>query len=127
MQRTKIEKYINEKFDCLQEHPWADDPDSTTFKHSNNKKWFALIMKIPYNRLNINNDELVDVINLKNIPEIIGGLRKINGIFPAYHMNKEYWISVLLDGTVEIEQIQELIDLSYELTRTKTKRKDMKA
>lgn len=124
MQRQEIEEYINENYDCKEEHPWNDTPEFATFKHSNNKKWFALIMNIPYNRLKINKEELVDVINLKNIPELIGGLRQINGIFPAYHMNKEHWITVLLDGTVNTKQIKELIDMSYELTRNK--RKDMK-
>lgn len=47
---------------------------------------------------------------------MIGGLRKEQGIYPTYHMNKEYWISILLDGTISKEKIQELIDESYELT-----------
>lgn len=126
MQRQEIEKYINENYDCMEEHPWNDTPNFATFKHSDNKKWFALIMDIPYDRLKINKDGYVDVINLKNIPEFIGGLRQINGIFPAYHMNKEHWISVILDGTLDVKKIKELIDLSYEITRTKTKRKETK-
>lgn len=123
MQRQKIEKYINENYDCIQEYPWSEYPEFATFKHSNNKKWFALMMNIPYRKLEIDKEQLVDVINLKNDPELIGGLRRIKGIFPAYHMNKEHWITVLLDETVEIKQIQELIDISYELTRTKRKDK----
>ena len=117
--REEIEKYINENYDILQEHPWKDNPNDTTFKHKNNKKWFALIMDVPFQRLKINKDGIVDIINLKNIPEIIGGLRKEKGILPAYHMNKEHWITVLLDGTVPKEKICELIDLSYDLTEKK--------
>ena len=60
---------------------------------------------------------MVDVINLKNLPEMIGSLRKESGILPAYHMNKEHWITLLLDGTVEKKKICDLIDISYELTR----------
>lgn len=51
---------------------------------------------------------------------MIGGLRKEEGILPAYHMNKEHWITVLLDGTVEKEEICNLIDISFELTIKKT-------
>ncbi len=116
-QREKIEKYINKTYKPLQEYPWRDDPNSTTFKHIENKKWFALIMEISYGKLNIEKEGKVNIINLKNIPEIIGGLRKRAGILPAYHMNKEHWITVLLDGTVEIKEICELIDISYELTK----------
>lgn len=116
-QRAQIEQYINKKYKPLQEYPWQETPNHTTFKHMNNKKWFALIMDVPYIKLNINKEGCVDVINLKNIPELIGGLRKKEGILPAYHMNKEHWISVLLDDTVEIKDIFELIDVSYELTK----------
>lgn len=117
--REEIEKYINENYDILQEYPWDKYPSDTTFKHKSNKKWFALIMDVQYKKLNIEKEGKVAVINLKNIPEIIGSLRKQQGILPAYHMNKEYWITVLLDGTVPKAKICELIDLSYELTRKK--------
>lgn len=121
--REEIEKYINENYDILQEYPWSDCPNYTTFKHKNNLKWFALIMDVPYEKLNIDKKGIVNVINLKNVPEMIGGLRKDDGILPAYHMNKEHWITVLLDGTVSKQKICDLIDISFDLTgRVKAKR-----
>ena len=95
--REEIEKYINENYDILQEYPWDKFPNDTTFKHKNNKKWFALIMNVSYEKLKINKE----------------------GILPAYHMSKEHWITILLDGTVSKEKICELIDISYELTNNK--------
>ncbi len=115
--RKEIEKYINDTYEVFQEYSWDDSPNCTTFKHPDNMKWFGLIMDIPYRRLNIDKDGIVDVINLKHIPEMIGGLRKEEGIFPAYHMNKEHWITVLLDGTVEMKKVCNLIDISYDLTK----------
>ena len=117
--REEIEKYINENYNTLQEYPWEKYPNYTTFKHINNKKWFALIADVPFEKLKIKKEGIVDVINLKNIPELIGSLRKENGILPAYHMNKEHWITVLLDGTVTKQKICDLIDISYDLTNTK--------
>ncbi len=38
------------------------------------------------------------------------------GVFPAYHMSKTHWISVLLDGSVDKDKIKWLLDLSFELT-----------
>ncbi len=114
--RNEIEEYINNNYDVIQEYPWEEFPEFTTFKHKNNKKWFALIMNISFDKLKIDKEGNVNVINLKNIPELIGGLRKEDGIFPAYHMNKEHWITVLLDGTISKQKICELIDLSYDLT-----------
>ena len=114
--KDEIEKYINENYDILQEHPWEKYPEDTTFKHKNNKKWFALVMIVPYEKLHIEKEGSVYVINLKNIPDMLGGLLQTEGILPAYHMNKEHWISVLLDGTVSKEKICDLIDISYDLT-----------
>ncbi len=116
MMKKEIVKYINKKYDPLEEHPWEEYPEFITFKHKENNKWFALIMDVPYEKLHIKKQGLSSVINLKNLPEIIGGLRKENGILPAYHMNKEHWITVLLDGTVSKQRICDLIDISYDLT-----------
>ena len=117
--RQEIEKYINDNYDVLQEYPWNDYPEDTTFKHTDNKKWFGLIMVIPYDRLKINKTGTVDVLNVKCVPEMIGSLRQEDGILPAYHMNKEHWITILLDGTVPMHKIFDLIDLSYDLTSKK--------
>lgn len=113
----EIEGYINENYDTLQEYPWDKYPNYTTFKHKDNKKWFALIMDVPYEKLNIEKEGTVNVINLKNVPEMIGSLRKDKSILPAYHMNKDHWITILLDGTVQKQKIYDLIDISYDLTR----------
>ncbi len=121
--REEIEKYINENYDNLQEYPWDDAPTYSTFKHKDNKKWFALIMNVPFKYLKIEKDENVDVINLKNYPEIIGSLRMEEGILQAYHMNKEHWITVLLDGTVSKQKVCDLIDMSFEITGQKKKGK----
>ena len=48
--REEIEKYINEQYDTLQEYPWNEYPNFTTFKHKNNKKWFALIMDVTFEK-----------------------------------------------------------------------------
>ena len=114
--RKEIENYIIENYNALQEYPWEKYPNFTTFKHINNKKWFALIADVSYKKLQIEKEGIVNIINLKNLPEIIGSLRKEDGILPAYHMNKEHWITILLDGTVSKQKICDLIDISYELT-----------
>ena len=87
------------------------------------RKWFGLIMNIPLAKLTGDDDREVDVINLKVDPMLAGSLRMERGIFPAWHMNKAQWISVLLDGTVNYDKVIDLIDMSYELTLPKRKRR----
>jgi predicted DNA-binding protein (MmcQ/YjbR family) len=83
-------------------------------------------MDLPKSKFGIPNDDIVDVMNLKCDPVLIGSLLKDEGIFPAYHMSKGNWISVMLDGSVDEEKIKFLIDMSFCLTDKKHKRNEEK-
>ena len=61
----------------------------------------------------------MDVVNVKSDPLLIGSLRQQSGFFPAYHMNKDSWISIALDGSVPADTIMNLVDISYQLTKKK--------
>lgn len=66
---------------------------------------------------------MIDVVNLKADPGFIAFMAGQEGILPAYHMNKNHWITVLLDGSVSLEDLKLYIDKSYQLvTDTPTKR-----
>ncbi len=121
MNRKQLEEYVSETYAVVIDYPWEKYPNYEVFRHSNNKKWFALIMDIPKNKLGLVGDEIVDVVNFKCDPNLIGSLRRENGLFPAYHMNKDNWITVVLGKTVEDEKIKILADMSYELTGKKKK------
>lgn len=73
-------------------------------------------MRVPKSKFGIKSDNAVDILNLKSDPILIGSLRLKYGFFPAYHMNKEKWITIFLDGTVPKNEICDLLDLSYDLT-----------
>ncbi len=122
LDRKNLDKYITETYGTVAEFPWMKYSDHAVYRHSSNNKWFALIMDIPKSRLGLESDDIVNVVNLKNDPIMIGSLQKDDGIFPGYHMNKSYWITVLLDGTVDDEKLKWLLDISFQLTN-KSKQK----
>ena len=74
-------------------------------------------MEVKKSVLGFDDQQIVDILNVKCYPEIIGDLRLSKGFYPAYHMNKEHWLTILLDDCVDMKQIKELIDISYELTK----------
>lgn len=123
MTRTELAQYILETYSTEPDYPWLKSPTFAVFRQSSNRKWFALIMDIPRDKLGLPGTELLDIVNLKCDPLLIGSLRRMPGIFPAYHMNKESWISVALDGTVPEEQIKMLLDMSYTATKSTVCRK----
>lgn len=121
--KRKIERYIREKYGVEPEHPWGKYPENTTFKAWENDKWFALIMPVSKHALGLLGDGVVDVVNVKAQPEVISMIVSAAGYLPAYHMNKQHWLTVLLDGTVPVDQVFERIDESYALiTDNPTKR-----
>lgn len=122
MNSDQLKKYITEQYNSDEEHPWIKYPEYAVFRHKNNQKWFAVIMAVPKSKIGLHSDERIDIINVKCDPIMIGSLLNEDGFFPAYHMNKSYWITISLDESVDDEKIKWLIDLSYELTSSGKKR-----
>lgn len=122
MTRENIEKYMLETYGCAPDYPWLKYPGYAVYRHSDNRKWFAVVMDLSKRKLGIQKDEIVDAMNVKCDPVFLGSLLGQKGIFPAYHMNKCYWLTIALDGSVEKEQIKFLIDMSFDLTK-KSKKK----
>ncbi len=123
LNRGQLERYISEQYGSAPEHPWMKSPDNTVFRHYGNQKWFALMMRIPRSRLGLSGQEMLDVLNIKCDPLLIGSLLEEKGFFPAYHMSKAKWITVALDGSVADEKIKWLLDMSFEATGPKKKTK----
>ena len=123
MNREELEAYILNHYSTEPDYPWADTPRAAVFRHTGNRKWFALMMEVPREKLGLPGTEKLDIVNFKCDPILIASLRGENGIFPANHMNKASWITAALDGSVPAETIELLLDVSYELTKPKIRRK----
>ncbi|MGN0256119.1 MAG: MmcQ/YjbR family DNA-binding protein [Eubacterium sp.] len=119
MKRSDLESFILETYSADADHPWRSFPDYQVFRHSGNRKWFALIMDIPKEKLGLHGGELIDVVNLKCDSVMIGLLLDKPGFFPAYHMSRSHWITVALDGSVPDDEIKTLLDRSYQATLPK--------
>ncbi len=76
--------------------------------------------------MGLSGGELMDVMNVQVDPAMSGSLRQQAGIFPGYHMNKEKWITVALDGTIDMEQIAILLDISYQIAGRKGRKRGVR-
>lgn len=118
MNRKELIEYIQQNYNTTSEYLWNKYPNYAIFRHKSNSKWFAIIMNIPEIKLfdgGSNNE--IDVINLKVRPNLVGSLRLKKGVYPAYHMNKEHWISIQLNAEFDEDELKSLIFESYELTQ----------
>ena len=161
--REEIYRYMKKKYKAEPEFLWKRFPDYAVFRHQDNRKWFAIIMDVPAEKLGLpasygsgpavaetygggkageesgsadsfiaelglsgmirNVSSRVDVLNIK-LDDLF--LRDIllqkEGILPGYHLSRGNWISILLDGTVALPEILDLIDISFRTTASKKQR-----
>lgn len=117
--RQSVLDFAADRYGTEPDYPWASLPRYAVLRHGNNKKWYALIMDLPRERLGLGGEGNIDILNLKCDPVLIGSLRLEPGFLPAYHMNRTSWITILLDGTVESERIFPLLEMSFDLTASR--------
>ena len=116
-QTKRIMAFVQEKYGNQLEYLWEKSPDTAVLRHEDNQKWYAILMRIPWDRLDKGRDGLVEAVNLKH--DQVADLLSQNGIYPAFHMNKRYWISLPLDDTLTDEKVLELFERSWFLTSKK--------
>ena len=121
MNRKQLQEFIEETYGTDAEYPWVKYPRYMVFRHSDNQKWFALVMGISKEKLGLPDKTPIDVLDVKCEPLMLSALRSEPGIYPAYHMSKTSWITVALDGSVSEEKIKFLLDMSYDLTAKRKK------
>lgn len=114
MKREEIFEYVKKQYGTVPEYLWKESPESAVLRHSNGK-WYAVIMQVEKSRLGLEGDTKVDIIDVKCDPDMVGLLTQTYGFLPGYHMNKKYWITMLLDGTVSEAKILDFLDMSYDL------------
>lgn len=123
-QRERIMRYMQNTYGTEAEYLWADSPDSAVFRHPASRKWYAIMMRVLPERLGLSGKQALDVMNVKCSTIMIGSLLSTKGFLPAYHMNKNHWISIVLDNSVPDDQITPLLELSYDsvVPKRRTKR-----
>ena len=121
MTRQDIFEWCKKQYDVEPDYPWYDW--NAVLRHKDNRKWFGLVLEVKGNKLGMDTEKMVDLLNIKCDPMLIGSLLLQRGFFPAYHMNKDNWVSILLDAPENDEKIKSLLDMSYEMTKNRKKEK----
>ena len=120
----QIIRYVQLKYGDELEYLWEKTPNCAIWRRKDNQKWYGLITTICKNKLGSSSTEQVDIINLRidcnELEKIVDGIH----YFRAYHMNKKHWVSICLDGSVSLEDIQTRIEQSFQIASTNKKQLD---
>ena len=120
MTKQQFLEYCREAYGTKADYPFDEDSLTAVLRHGDNRKWYAIVMRVSRRKFGLDSDEVIDVVNLKLPIEMHGSFGASEGVYPAYHMNKLHWISVLLPDAPD-DVLSFLTNASFEATKSKIK------
>ena len=121
MTKQQFLEYCLNTYGTSPDYPFDEDFETAVLRHGDNRKWYAIVMRVSRLKFGMNSDEVIDVVNLKLPTEMFGSFSAADGVYPAYHMNKLHWISVLLPDAPD-DVVQFLVNVSFEATKAHKKK-----
>lgn len=115
-QANRLSYLIKGKYDNTPEFLWEKFPGFGVFRNSKSEKWYGLISQVDFSKLDKNKKGKIEILNIKLDKDKVIEYQNFDGFYPAYHMNKKSWITVVLDSKIPDSKLMELIDESYLLS-----------
>ena len=122
MTKQEFLEYCFSTYNTSPDYPFDEDFETAVLRHADNRKWYALVMRVSRRKFGLESDEVINVVNLKLPTEMFGSFGAADGVYPAYHMNKFHWISVLLPDAPD-HVVKFLVNASFEVTKDEKKRR----
>ena len=121
-QSSRLQDYVAKTYGGRLEYLWENSSKNGNlhagvFRHQDTKKWYGIFMTIDWSKFENGKTGQIEVLNVKN--NQVADLLKKAGIYPEFHMNKKYWLSLPLDDTLTDTELFSLLDKSFELTQKK--------
>lgn len=113
----RLIEYVSNTYGDELEFLWEKFSDNAIWRRKDNQKWYGALLTVKKDKLGLLSDERAEIIDLRAAAEDIDNLVDNEKFFRGYHMNKKHWITICLDGSVPLDEIQKMLDVSYELAR----------
>ncbi len=127
-QTNRLAQHLQTTYGDGYDHPFEKYPEISSYRYPQNRKWYALIMMVAREKLDLGNEtwskealeQKIEIINIKVSPKDLPQLLEISGIYPSYHMSKKSWVSLVLDETISDDLLFFLVDNSRALVAGKS-------
>lgn len=129
-QSNRIASLICTQYGDQPDFPWKGSPSCGVFRHQNTRKWYGVIMNITPEKLYVKDPlqrfrlpdsiaikQEIEIMDLKIAASKVPTIITQSGIFPGYHLNDKYWITILLEDILPDEIIMKLVLESYNATQ----------
>ena len=111
-------RYVQETYGDEIEYPWKD-MDAAVIRSHLTKKWYAVFMKVHPSKIGLGGSQPIRIMDLHGTAEQVASLVEGKRYFPGWHMNRKYWYTICLDGSVPMDELQRRIDASFALSQPK--------
>ena len=122
MTKQDFLEYCLNTYGTSPDYPFDDLLETAMLRHTDNRKWYAIVMIVSRRKFGFDSDEVIHVVNLKLPTDMFGSFGTADGVYPAYHMNKLHWISVIRPDAPD-DVVQFLVNVSFEATKYRKKTK----
>ena len=113
VQAKELIVYIRSTYGDELEYLWEKFPDNAVWRRKDTAKWYGALLTVSKRKLGIKSDEMVEIVDLRITPENMEFLIDNRVYFPGWHMNKKSWYTIILDGSVSLEELRRRLDESY--------------
>ncbi|SHK90170.1 Predicted DNA-binding protein, MmcQ/YjbR family [Selenomonas ruminantium] len=114
-------RYVKDTYGDEIEYPWKDTEAAVIRSHLS-RKWYAVFMKVHPNKIGLGGSQPIRIMNLHGTAEQVTALVDGKQYFSGWHMNRKYWYTICLDGSIPMMEIQQRIDDSFVLSQPKKRR-----
>ena len=102
--------YAESEWGEMPEFLWKNFPDYAVLRRKDTDKWYALVARLTADKVGGCMADVIEAVNMRRTDDMDGPR-----FLPAYHMNKKTWTTIVLDGTVDTEELQKLLTESRRL------------
>lgn len=107
--------YVDQQHHDQLEFLWKKFPNNAVWRRANTKKWYAALLTVTPQKLRLTGDDELTVLDLRLEPDQLSQLIDQQHYFPGYHMNKQHWYTIILNGQVSLEELKQRLEHSYQL------------
>jgi predicted DNA-binding protein (MmcQ/YjbR family) len=122
MTLTEAEDYILSHCGALSDHSFEEDRTVTIFRRADNNQRFAALKNVGRRSVDAGQAGRIDILNVSLEPRLVASLQAREGFRPAWRMNRNRWVTILLDGTVTDDEIRSYLDMAYKTAGRKARK-----
>ena len=116
-QAVRLAEHLKERYGEEADHPFRKALECAVFRYQENSKWYGLIMRVEKKKIypKDRSEEKIEILDLKVLPSKREEYLGIKGVFLPYHMNKNNWLTLVLDDTLSDEILWKMIEESRDI------------